>query len=121
MASTTMKIFSAFAILLAVGYVRCGVPSGTSGGFGSNDCRLELVPGGQVEGGDPLEDIDDIAACKQSCRESEPCVGIDYNFSDQLYMGVRCFHHTDETLATGDVVPNGNVNHYRKVCGGEDN
>ena len=54
--------------------------------------------------------------CTAACTQAAPeCFGVDFNTADNT-----CHHHTTSRLTTGPTaVAAGNVDHYRRVCGGK--
>jgi len=66
-----------------------------------------------AEGGLGQPDIPDVDACFALCLSQPDCIGFDWNFLDNPWMGMRCWLHTE--AAMGVVHADAGANHYDVV------
>merc|ERR1712098_90358 len=75
--------------------------------------RMNESEGYHAEGGYGIPDVADVDACNALCLSEEDCVGTDWNFLENPWMGIHCWLHYSETI--GVIHPDPNANHYQAI------
>merc|ERR1712121_464836 len=78
---------------------------------------MRLYENMHASGASGISGIDDVDVCNNLCIATENCVGVDWNFKTNPWMGYHCWIHTDSL--GGALVYDAWVHHYEVIRYGD--